>query len=192
MPKLIISDEPAEIIIQKGLNINKFKKKIPHLLIRYVLSFLSTKQQRPFTYYSECSKWWNYDIKYIAFQLTYRSKYIPIIVRNFEIANWKDIQNVLKRKNYGIYFNYKSKAKFIESVKYNERFYDKKNALCLFIISGIISRPKPKCLNIDCKRSAFSKDIDSKHWGCRGTDECSCCYPYHWNCCETCVEIINK
>jgi hypothetical protein len=124
------------------------------------------------------------------FQFTFVTKYLPIIVRNFEIANWKDIQNALKRQGYGKYLSYKSKTDFIQSLKDNG-YWNKLDALRLFIISGILAKPKPKCLNIDCKRSAFSKDRDSIHWGCRGTDKCSCCNPYHWNCCKICPEIEN-
>jgi len=180
MPKLIISDEPAEIIIQKGLNINKFKKKIPHLLIRYVLSFLTTKKRDVYSVYSHFvyEPNWDYTMSCI-FQITFKTKYLPIIIRNFEIANWNSIR-CLKRRDYGDYLSYKSKTDFIQSLKDNKYWGCRRDALRLFIISGILAKPIPKstaCIN--CKRSKYSEQDYIKWCVRKGIINCSCdmgCY----------------
>jgi len=170
--KLIISDEPEEIIIQYGLNLNKFKKKIPHLLIRYVLSFLTTKQKNEYGRLRyECD--WSYKLWRI-FQITFKSKYLPTIIRNFEIANWNSIRCALKSKGYANNLDYKSKTKFIQSIKDYES-YDKSKALKLLIISGILAKPFPNNkICKDCERSKYSEQDYIKYCVRQGFIKCYC------------------
>jgi len=180
--KLIISDEPEEIIIQEGLNLNKFKKKIPHLLIRYVLSFLTTKKRDVYCGYGRFvyEPNWDYTMSCI-FEITFKTKYLPIIIRNFEIANWNSTRCALKRREYGVdYLSFKSKTDFIQSLKDNKYWGCRRDALKLFIISGVLAKPFPEdkiCEN--CERSKYSEQDYIKWCVRQGLIKCSCdmgCY----------------
>ena len=166
--KLIISDEAEEVFIQEGLNLNKFKKRVPHLLIKYVLSFLSTvpkdnyiedspnkmlvSDYQKFCHYQRTPYgWWN-KMRMEAFHETFKAKYLPIIIENFE--------SKIKRKELDIYtirnvFSKKHKLPNLDrrGVKYfmtdlkalNPIHYNKKELLALIIVSRCIPSLTATC-----------------------------------------------
>jgi hypothetical protein len=167
--KFIISDEPAEIIIQQGLNLNRFKKRIPHLLIKYVLSFLSTKPKDNFIetnnhikgwcdykkfyhYESTPYGWWN-KMRMEAFHDTFKKRYLPIIIQNFETKIKKKsvdiyvIRDVFSRKQNQLpNLDRVGIKRFMEDLKaLNPIHYNKKQLLCLLIISRCISTYTATC-----------------------------------------------